>query len=66
MKVSPRYYLVDFEPPDRSVAVAEGTNLLEAARRAGIHLWSGCGGQGTCGQCCVIVTDGQVSEITEG
>ncbi len=60
-----RYYPVDFEPPGLRVAVSEGTSLLEAALRAGIRLWSGCGGQGTCGQCCIVVVEGRLSEVTE-
>ena len=60
-----RYYVVEFEPSGLRVAVTEGTRLLEAARRAGLHLWAGCGGQGICRQCRVIVLEGQVSEVTE-
>jgi len=62
---SNQYYLVDFDPPGLRVAVRAGTNLLEAARRAGVQIWSSCGGQASCGQCDVVVVEGWVSEITE-
>lgn len=57
-------YLVNFQPIDRSVVASRGSNLLDAARRAGIELSSICSGQGECGECRLIVLDGQVSEVT--
>jgi len=45
-----------FEPSGRTVHVLAGTNLLEAAGRAGIVLQTPCGGKGTCGKCRVRVT----------
>jgi len=43
---------------DRELVVAAGSKLLEALANAGLHLPSGCGGKGTCGQCRVRVTEG--------
>jgi uncharacterized 2Fe-2S/4Fe-4S cluster protein (DUF4445 family) len=49
---------VTFLPDNISVSVEAGTNLLEAARRAGIDIGSPCGGAGTCGKCAVRITAG--------
>lgn len=53
---------VQFQPSGRRGEVPKGSTLLEAARWAGIELNSTCGGQGSCGQCQVVVLEGQVSE----
>jgi ferredoxin len=58
-------FLVRFEPQGISSVVSPGSDLLEAARRAGIQLASNCNGQGDCGECCVIVLEGQVSSLTQ-
>lgn len=58
-------YLVRFEPLGRSAVVSSGVSLLEGARRAGIELASNCSGQGDCGQCGVIILEGQVSDLCE-
>lgn len=50
-----------FEPVGRSVAVSSGKTLLEAARMAGIHLESSCGGEGVCGKCIIQVIKGTIS-----
>lgn len=52
---------IDFEPIGKRVDVAPDTNLLEAARQAGIGLASVCGGEGTCGRCRVTIMSGEVS-----
>ncbi len=52
---------VDFEPVGRRVDVAADSNLLDAARQAGIGLASVCGGEGTCGRCRVVIMNGDVS-----
>ncbi|HUW56864.1 MAG TPA: ASKHA domain-containing protein [Planctomycetota bacterium] len=51
-------FRVLFQPDGRTVDADEGMTLLEAARRAGIHLNSPCGGTGVCGNCKVQLTDG--------
>jgi len=48
-------YQVTFMPDNVSVTVEKGTNLLEAAREAGIDFGSPCGGNGTCGKCAVKI-----------
>jgi uncharacterized 2Fe-2S/4Fe-4S cluster protein (DUF4445 family) len=52
---------VDFEPIGKRVEVAPGTDLLDAARQAGIGLASVCGGEGTCGRCRVVIMSGNVA-----
>jgi len=58
-------YQLDFEPIGRRALCAEGTTLLDAARRAGIQLVALCGGQGTCGRCRVQVQEGRVPAPTQ-
>jgi ferredoxin len=56
---------VRFEPNGTTVMVSPGTTLLEAARRAGIEFSPVCCGQGECGECWVLVLEGQVSSVTQ-
>jgi uncharacterized 2Fe-2S/4Fe-4S cluster protein (DUF4445 family) len=51
---------VEFLPSGLRTEVSPGTELLEAARRAGVELDSFCGGQGTCGTCLIRVATGRV------
>ena len=46
---------VVFQPDGRTLDVPDGLTLLEAARRAGIHLEAPCGGNATCGGCRIII-----------
>jgi uncharacterized 2Fe-2S/4Fe-4S cluster protein (DUF4445 family) len=59
-----RKFLVDLEPIGRRVEVERGTNLLEAAQKAGIDLVASCGGVGICGTCRVRVIQGDVTPVT--
>lgn len=52
---------VTFLPEGRTVAGKAGENLLAAARRAGLHVNTSCGGDGVCGKCRVIVEEGRTS-----
>ena len=56
--------IVDLEPIGRRVEVQPGTNLLDAARQAGVDLVASCGGIGICGTCRVRVLSGEVSDIS--
>ncbi len=49
-------------PSGRRGQVAEGSNLLEAARQLGVDLESICGGRQTCGKCQVIVEAGSFAK----
>ncbi len=60
----PQAYQVDFEPIGKRVEVFHNTTLLETAQQAGLALSSACGGVESCGQCRVIVLEGQVSPPT--
>jgi len=52
--------VVTFTPSGESVEVETGTDLLTAARRAGVRLDSPCGGEGSCGDCAVRLISGDV------
>jgi uncharacterized 2Fe-2S/4Fe-4S cluster protein (DUF4445 family) len=54
-------YSVTFTPQNKSVRVEADTSLLEAAQRAGITINNLCGGDGICGRCKMIVTQGKVT-----
>jgi uncharacterized 2Fe-2S/4Fe-4S cluster protein (DUF4445 family) len=55
-----------FESDKIAIRVDKGTNLLEAALAAGVHINATCGGQGVCGKCRVMIEAGEVdSEKTE-
>ncbi len=56
---------VTLQPAGRRIEVECGTNLLEAAQRAGIELVASCGGLGICSTCKVRIPQGRVSEPTE-
>ncbi|MFH1811080.1 MAG: 2Fe-2S iron-sulfur cluster-binding protein [Pseudomonadota bacterium] len=53
-----RHFEVHFVGAGRQVLVAEGVDLLTAARLAGAPLGSSCGGEGSCGWCRVVVLEG--------
>lgn len=59
-----RRFIVDLEPIGRRVEVPPGTNLLEAAQKAGIDLVASCGGIGICGTCRVRIALGEVTPLT--
>jgi uncharacterized 2Fe-2S/4Fe-4S cluster protein (DUF4445 family) len=54
-------YSVTFIPHNKSVRVEADTSLLEAALRAGITINNLCGGDGICGRCKMIITQGKVT-----
>ena len=49
---------IKFEPQSESGLIAEGTNLLDAARRLGVRLPVECRGLDECDSCLVIVKEG--------
>ena len=55
-------HLVVFTPSGRRGHVAEGTTVLDAARRLGVDLDSVCGGRGICGRCQVEPTFGEFAK----
>lgn len=52
---------VSFLPFKKTVEVEPGTDLLEAARRAGVPIDAQCGGEGICGRCLVRIVEGDAS-----
>lgn len=58
---------IKFQPEDRNGLVAEGTYLLDAAKRLGVSLPTECGGRGECDTCAVVVEEGAtlLSSLTE-
>ena len=54
--------LVVFTPSGKRGRVAEGVNLLDAARSLGVDLDSVCGGRGICGRCQVVVAEGEFAK----
>jgi ferredoxin len=64
VKTMTRLFLVTFLPLGKSVVASLGTTLLDAALRAGISLPSTCNGQGDCGECSVLILEGNVSNPT--
>jgi uncharacterized 2Fe-2S/4Fe-4S cluster protein (DUF4445 family) len=55
---------VDLQPIGRRIQVPAGTNLLDAARLAGVELVAICGGEGVCATCRVRPVSGQLSPRT--
>jgi len=51
---------IRFEPGNVDTLVEQGTNLLEAAIAAGVHINASCGGAGVCGTCKVLIETGEV------
>ena len=51
---------VTFLPANKSIPVKNGSTLIAAARKAGVHVNASCGGAGVCGKCRVILEQGMV------
>ena len=56
-------YSVTILPENIIVHVPSGTNLLMAAKKAGVYIESPCGGNGTCGKCAVKVVEGDPGAV---
>jgi uncharacterized 2Fe-2S/4Fe-4S cluster protein (DUF4445 family) len=56
-------YKVTLLPQNLEVMVDEGTTLLEAEIKAGLHPDAPCGGKGTCGKCLVNVIEGEPAGV---
>lgn len=55
---------VTFQPEECTVEVDAGSTILQAARKAGVHIDAPCAEHGRCGKCRVRVRAGLVSEVT--
>ncbi|MEK6682523.1 MAG: ASKHA domain-containing protein [Nitrospirota bacterium] len=60
------HFKIRFQPEGKSIEIDTGTNLLDAAKHAGVHINSPCGGEGICGKCRVIVKDGEFESEKTG
>jgi uncharacterized 2Fe-2S/4Fe-4S cluster protein (DUF4445 family) len=58
--------IIKFKPSGKTIEMPAGTELLEAARKAGIKIDSPCGGKGTCGKCIVQILSGNVDSDSLG
>jgi len=54
---------VHFNPDNVEIVVEQGTNLLQAAIDAGVHINASCGGAGVCGTCKVLIEKGEVESL---
>jgi uncharacterized 2Fe-2S/4Fe-4S cluster protein (DUF4445 family) len=57
---------IEFQPAGKTLQVPPQTQLLDAARKAGLEIESPCGGEGTCGKCIVRVVRGEVDSRSLG
>lgn len=55
-----------FTPSVKTIEVPRGTQLLEAARRAGVEMDTPCGGEGSCGRCVVRIDSRDVDTDSLG
>jgi uncharacterized 2Fe-2S/4Fe-4S cluster protein (DUF4445 family) len=53
-------FTVNFISQKKSVKVAQGTDVLTAAIKAGIMMHASCGGEGLCGKCKVLIAKKEV------
>lgn len=54
-------YQVQFQPIGKRIIAPPDVSLFAAARESGLDLTSACGGEGSCGQCRIMVLAGDVS-----
>ncbi len=64
MPGQPIKFTVELQPVGRRIEVEPGTNLLEAAQKAGVDLVASCGGVGICSTCRVRIAQGRVTPLT--
>jgi len=57
---------IEFLPSGKTVQVAPQTELLDAARQAGIEIESPCGGEGACGKCIIRIAKGEADSNSLG
>jgi len=58
--------LITFQPGGQTIDLPRGSDLLEAARQAGVEIDFPCGGKGTCGKCIVRIVSGDVDSNSLG
>ena len=65
IKLNIKDVLIHFLPKKKTVKVPPGTNLIEAADKAGINIPSLCAGRGKCGKCKVKVVHKKIPYTSE-
>ena len=60
----PQKITINLQPIGRRIEVEPGTNLLEAAQRAGVEIVASCGGIGICSTCKMRIAQGRVTPPT--
>lgn len=58
-------FQVTFLPDEKTIQVAQGSTIAEAAQRADIFVNNLCGGEGVCGECRVRILKGDVKKNEE-
>ncbi len=53
-------FKITFYPNNKTIEIEEGKTILSAAISAGAYINSGCGGDGVCGRCKIILKKGRV------
>lgn len=51
-------FIVHFLQSGQKINAAKGSNLLQLAVEAGVHINAACGGEGACGKCRIIIKTG--------
>ena len=57
------YHRIRFEPDGITTTAENGSNLMQSAIAAGVHINASCGGAGTCGTCNVLIREGSVDSV---
>jgi uncharacterized 2Fe-2S/4Fe-4S cluster protein (DUF4445 family) len=57
--------LVSFAPVGRTIAVTQGTTILQAARQAGLVIESPCNSAGSCGKCAVQLEPASLANVVQ-
>lgn len=60
MNTNQQHCTVTFLPANKTIRVKNGTSIIKAARKAGLHINASCGGAGVCGKCRVLLEQGMV------
>ncbi|MDW7681722.1 MAG: 2Fe-2S iron-sulfur cluster-binding protein, partial [bacterium] len=58
--MSDEQFLIIFQPKKKSVKVAAGTKLIDAAEKAGSIIPNVCGGRGKCGKCKIQILEPEI------
>jgi uncharacterized 2Fe-2S/4Fe-4S cluster protein (DUF4445 family) len=59
-------FKVTFLPDNKTIETEKGKTILSAALSAGVNINSGCGAEGVCGRCKIILIKGEVSTSHTG